>query len=230
MNNFKCPECGDDMTQGRIANQRINFQEGSELRMLDKAPSLIKLNLKGARCGEEHTMTSADSVQSLVYYYNWCLSKCRYSVVCKWDADMLMSSDPGLKSTFKKFLKCFVHGRRFKLGMFPIQTVYNDTDTIFHSAKDEINAEIRLFPKSSYVYFTKGLLWEELTRQFAMPTKTLTDVCVYEIKDVADDEFSHWTTIKFKNSRKVTEYRNYLRVKNNMHKDCPADFISSVNL
>jgi len=183
-----------------------------------------------ARCGEEHIMTSADSVQSLPYYYNWCLSKCRYSVVCKWDADMLMSSDSRLKSTFKEFLQRFVHGRRFKLGEFPIQTVYYDRDNIPYKARDEINEEYRLFPNSSYVYFTKGPSWEVLTPAFYMPTQTLSDVCVYEIKDVADDEFSHWTTIKFKKSRKVAEYRNYMKVKHNLHKESPADFIPAGTL
>jgi len=183
-----------------------------------------------ARCGEEHAATPADSVRSLAYYYNWCLSKCRYSVVCKWDADMLMSSDSGLKSTFKEFLQCFVTGGGFSLGEFPVQTVYIDVDNIFHGSKDEINTEIRLFPNSSHVHFTKGSLWEVLMPKFHMPIRTLTDVCTYEIKDVADDEFSHWTTVKFKNSRKVTEYRNYMKVKHNMHKDNPADFISSAAL
>src|SRR5688572_4405193 len=30
-----------------------------------------------ARCGDEHWSTPEDSVHSLVYYYNWCRSKCR---------------------------------------------------------------------------------------------------------------------------------------------------------
>ena len=143
---------------------------------------------------------------------------------------MLMSSDSRLKSTFKEFLQRFVHGRRFKLGEFPIQTVYYDRDNIPYKARDEINEEYRLFPNSSYVYFTKGPSWEVLTPAFYMPTQTLSDVCVYEIKDVADDEFSHWTTIKFKKSRKVAEYRNYMKVKHNLHKESPADFIPAGTL
>jgi len=59
----------------------------------------------------------------------------------------------------------------------------------------------------------------------AMPTFYLPDVCVSEVKDVADNEFSHWSTTKFKGPRKVREYRNYMRVKNNWHKDNPGEFV-----
>jgi len=43
-----------------------------------------------ARCGPEHFATPEDSVHSLVYYYNWALSRCSLKYVCKWDADMVL--------------------------------------------------------------------------------------------------------------------------------------------
>ncbi len=51
-----------------------------------------------SRCGEEHAATPENSVHSLVYYYNWTLSKCTRSYVCKWDADMIF--DRYKKSAF----------------------------------------------------------------------------------------------------------------------------------
>ncbi len=183
-----------------------------------------------ARCGPEHSSTSADSVRSLAYYYNWCLSKCMRSVVCKWDADMLLSSSSRSRSEFKCFLAGFMDGNGWKLGSIPIQTVYYDDENTPYISTGEINQEVRIFPNSSSVYFTKGALWEILSPVRYMPTMDLSEVCVYEIRDVADDEFSHWSTSKFKNLRKVREYRNYMRVKNNLHKYYISEFIPSEGL
>ena len=37
-----------------------------------------------ARCGDDHTNTDENSVHSLVYYYNWCLSHATFNYVLKW--------------------------------------------------------------------------------------------------------------------------------------------------
>ena len=58
-----------------------------------------------------------------------------------------------------------------------------------------------------------------------MPVFYLMEPCVFEVKDVAEDEFSNWSTVRFKNTRKVREYRNYMRVKNNWHKDNMREFV-----
>jgi glycosyltransferase involved in cell wall biosynthesis len=183
-----------------------------------------------ARCGPEHSSTLADSVHSLAYYYNWSLSKCNFSVACKWDADMLLSTSSESRARFKSFLLRFVNGKGWALGSFPIQTVYIDDENISYSAKGEINEEIRIFPNSSLVYFTKDALWEVITPEYRIPTISLPDVCVYEIKDVADNEFSHWSTTKYKGLRKVREHRNYMRVKNNLHIGYTSEFVPSGDL
>ena len=38
-----------------------------------------------ARCGEENSLCPEDSVHSLAYFYNYALSKCSKTYVCKWD-------------------------------------------------------------------------------------------------------------------------------------------------
>ena len=47
-----------------------------------------------ARCGEEHLGTPAESVHSLVYFYNWSFSHVRTGYVLKWDADMVLPTRP----------------------------------------------------------------------------------------------------------------------------------------
>jgi hypothetical protein len=44
-----------------------------------------------ARCGEEHLGTPAESVHSLVYFYNWSFSHVRTGYALKWDADMVLT-------------------------------------------------------------------------------------------------------------------------------------------
>ena len=54
-----------------------------------------------ARCGLDNYLCPEDSVHSLAYFYNFCLSKCRYSHVYKWDGDMFLPND--MLNSFKNF-------------------------------------------------------------------------------------------------------------------------------
>jgi glycosyltransferase involved in cell wall biosynthesis len=201
----------------------------SEKRYAEKI-KLFSYPHRVSRCGQEHYETSANSVHSLAYYYNWSLSRCSYSVVCKWDADMVLSSSAESRARFKKFLDDSVSRNGWMLGEFQVQTVYIDDEGVSYIARDDINSEVRIFPHSPSVYFKKGDLWEELKSESYIPRRYLSDVCVYEIKDVDDDEYSHWTDVSFKGDRKVREYRNYIRVKNNWHKPDSSDFIPAADL
>jgi hypothetical protein len=115
-------------------------------------------------------------------------------------------------------------------GEFPIQTVYIDREGAYYTAKDEVNSEVRVFPNSPFVYFKKAELWGALVSELYISKYLLDDVCAYEIKDVAVDEFSHWTNVKFKGDRKVREYRNYMRVRNGWHKADEVEFIPTSEL
>ncbi len=117
---------------------------------------------------------------------------------------MLLSSAPESISSFKCFLSQFVKKRTpWSLGSFPIQTIYIDDENTPYRAEGEVNEEDRVFPNSSMACFEKADLWEALMPTVRMPVTRFPDVCVYEIRDVAEDEFSHWSATKFKNSRKV---------------------------
>lgn len=52
--------------------------------------SLFSYPFQIVRCGDENRNAPEDSVHTSAYYYNWSLSKCRYSYVFKVDADMVV--------------------------------------------------------------------------------------------------------------------------------------------
>jgi glycosyltransferase involved in cell wall biosynthesis len=53
---------------------------------------IFKYNNKISKPGYELLATDADSIHSLIYYYNWCLKLTKYHWVFKWDADFISTS------------------------------------------------------------------------------------------------------------------------------------------
>lgn len=177
-----------------------------------------------ARCGSEHNETPECSVHNLAYYYNWCVSRCRFSVICKWDADMLLSAKTEDKECFKRYIMSLVLSKKPCIGSVPVQTMYIDSESKKYLARDEINQEVRFFPNNPSVYFEKAELWERIKSVLPINSRPLKKCFIYEVKDVADDEFSHWSSTTF-TGRKVIEYRNFMRVKNNLHLNAPEYFL-----
>jgi len=169
-----------------------------------------------ARCGADHQATGGNSLHSLSYYYNWCLSKCSFNNVCKWDADMQITSDTNNKTYLKKYLDAFKSRTGLSVGKLPVQTVYIDQKKNFISSIDEVHDEVRLFTNNPAIYFTKGKDWEVLSYDRARQ-RNLKKTLMYEIKNVEVDEFSHWSSDTLLTPRKVKEYRNFMLVKSNLH-------------
>jgi len=192
---------------------------------LGQRVSLYSYPFSVARCGADHQATSADSLHSLAYYYNWCVSKCRYSTICKWDADMLLSSKGKNRERFKRYILGIVRSRRMFTGSFSIQTVYIDKLGDFFVSQDEINQEVRFFPNHPAIFFVKAEWWEKLQVMFPVSNRRLAAPVVYEIKDVEQDEFSHWSSDTFVGERKVREFRNYMHVKKSMHLKDAENFV-----
>jgi len=163
-----------------------------------------------ARCGDEHSVTDENSVRSLAYYYNWCLSKATFNYVVKWDADMYLL--PDAKRPFRSFLLDLQDKEEGRVVM-PIQTVYIDLKGDVYESEGEINQEYRAAPNRPYVRYHKGELWEVQKTDFFLPTIRYPDIHVYEIKDTREDEFSHWTTTSFTTHRKKKEWENYNKVR-----------------
>ena len=170
-----------------------------------------------AKCGKEHSATKENSVSSLSYYYNWCISKCTLHSVVKWDADMRLSSVPEARQYFIKYLRTFSNTRSWLVGSIPIQTVYIDNSGKLQLSSTEIHEENRIFINNAAFYFRKDKNWEVLDFTLAEKNKRMTRCVTYELKDVSHDEFSHWSSLTFVNDRKVNEFRNYMLIKKDMH-------------
>ena len=183
-----------------------------------------------ARCGAEHQATDENSLKNLAYYYNWCLSRCQYTLVCKWDADMVLSSKMQNREIFKRYILSMVRSRRLYKGSISVQTVYIDKADNKFIAQDEINEEVRIFPNMPAIYFVKGWDWEILKVTFPVNHKVLKNPVVYELKDVKQDEFSHWSAESFAGERKITEFRNYMYIKKSMHLNDSRNFLKTNRL
>ena len=93
------------------------------------------------------------------------------------------------------------------------QTVYRATDCAWYLARDEVNSEVRLAPNRAAIRYRKARYWEELGSDINVPTREFEPVCIYELKNVSEDEFSHWSTRDFPSERKRREWENFERVR-----------------
>ncbi len=161
-----------------------------------------------ARCGAEHAQTDVNSVRSLAYYYNWCLSKASRNFVVKWDADMYLL--PSGAEAFRSFMMG-LQGSEV-LASIPIRTVYIDPQGQAYASDGEVNKELRIFPNRPYVRFHKAESYEILLPRFPIRRIEYRNIDVYEIKDTRENEFGHWTDTNFPTPRKQREWENYNRV------------------
>lgn len=165
-----------------------------------------------ARCGAEHDDTPEDSVHNLAYYYNWCLDKCSYKAVIKWDADMVVSMQQGKRAEFKELVDNVVNARLHTAVNFLTQAYYLSRPNEGYLAKNELNREIRIFSNSASIFFIKVKNFEQLA-MFA-PTKIIRSQSnfSFELKRLGQNEFDHWSSMSFRTPRKVAEYRSFRRL------------------
>lgn len=160
-----------------------------------------------AKCGSEHQETPENSIHNLAYYYNFCLSKCSYSCVIKWDADMRLNFSyqniPGIRALITRRLK--------KAGGFRIITTarlaYFQNGIGFWKSHNHFFSEARIFSNTIGTYFAKGSDWEVLRQPKFTQVIKYEPAIAYEIKNVELDEFSHWSETSFLGHRKALEYR-----------------------
>ena len=189
--------------------------------LIDDHPEGYKIRLyhypfKVARCGAEHNSTSENSVHNLAFYYNWCVSKCRFNTVIKWDADMLLINDVEKLKLFNAQVKR-VCNSIFLTGVhLNSQTVYLLNEKDGYKSQLEASGEIRIFSNSKYVSFTKGEDFELLTFMRPFRLRVLNTPCAYEIKRLSHDEFSHWSKASFSTPRKAQEFRNFVALRDNL--------------
>jgi glycosyltransferase involved in cell wall biosynthesis len=181
--------------------------------------------------GPQELTTSPGSIHSLAYYNNWCLSRCRFSYSCKWDADMVLRRDR--RDDFREFLRA-VRAGRARCYSFSGQTVYRDLNGDSYLARGEVFREPRIVPVSYRSRFVKkGYLAPPrrslltLRRPRAFP-----GVAFYELKFADRDEFSHWATTDFPRPRKRREWESFHLIRSGRVEDerfvpLPADFLAS---
>jgi glycosyltransferase involved in cell wall biosynthesis len=165
-----------------------------------------------ARCGDDNACTPEDSVRSLAYYYNWCLSKCSYQYVCKWDGDMVLRKD--VRESFRRFLK-EIQGKKRCGWVIDGQTIYRDGERQYYLAKGEVNGECGIFPNRMRTCYRKVELFELLSSDPPLRQAKFPGVVFYELKFTDENEFSHWSTSDFPTERKRREFANYQLVKGN---------------
>lgn len=163
-----------------------------------------------ARVGPDNVATNPDSLQSLVYYYNWCLSKCTLGHVFKWDADMVVPKQSA--SALRKQLSGLTPYWPAML-LVPLQTVYIAGEKLVYFSVGEVNQENMVFPNRSDVRFVKNDYFELLKTFCGVKYGSVNNVLIYEVKDTREDEFSHWSTLDFPTARKKREWENFNKVK-----------------
>lgn len=165
------------------------------------------------KCGAENSDVDGNSVYSITHFSNWSIYQCSYSYIMKWDADMVLDqkSKPFLKtllSSLNSYWPTFIATEQ--------QTVYVK-DGEYYESIGEINSECMIFPNRSDVFFARKEFFELLTAKIykALTTK-ISDLNIYEVKHVADDEFAHWDITDFPTERKRREYKRFHELKDGL--------------
>jgi len=177
-----------------------------------------------ARCGSEHNATAESSVHSLAYYYNWCLDRCSYKAVIKWDADMVLGQETDGRALFKKLVNQVLESTIISAVEFKTQSYYALDENEGFLADGEKHRETRIFTNSPNIFFVKAGNFEELT--FISPVKFIRNdnIFSFEIKRLWEDEFSHWSDLSFSTNRKVKEFRSFNRLKLSGRDNPPPDY------
>jgi tetratricopeptide (TPR) repeat protein len=116
-----------------------------------------------ARPGAENIVTPIDSVHSLVWFYNWCLSKTRFSYIFKFDADFVAS---------RILIDEFPSVLAKPPAKYKIKAAYADTLIA--------NTEVYLFPKEPGPYYERYLFWELMKTRRTCPASTLNGSILHD--------------------------------------------------
>lgn len=140
-----------------------------------------------AKWGRPFKETDENSVASHVYFANYALSRCRYRVACKWDADMILMADR--YEDFKRFLARIGRGG-FSRWSIVGQTLYQMTDGRFCWHPDEVATETRIAPTSYHHLFFKHFKCECFTSP--LYRRVFPGRLFYELKRASTDETGFW--------------------------------------
>ena len=161
-----------------------------------------------ARCGDEHLATPADSVHSLVHFYNWSFSHVRTGYALKWDGDMVLA-DRAIGVLRDLAWQLEAAEVVVKVPRHPLY-VADDRRAFIDTALR--NTEPWGWPNRPGFSFAKALDWELPLWRSDIPTVTLPDWSCVEIKHLDADEFAHWSHTDFDASSRTQRKRREWQV------------------
>ena len=165
-----------------------------------------------ARCGEEHLGTPAESVHSLVYFYNWSFSHVRTGYALKWDADMVLA-DTGVRVLRDLGWQLEAEEMVLKMPRYPLYVV-DDRHAFLDAGMS--NCEPWAWPNRPGYSFVKAMEWEQPIWPEDLPTLILPDWSCIELKHLDADEFSHWSDTDFSASARTQRKRREWEVFNSL--------------
>jgi hypothetical protein len=177
-----------------------------------------------ARCGEEHLGTPAESVHSLVYFYNWSFSHVRTGYALKWDADMVLTDTAaGVLRDLAWQLEA--DQVVVKIPRYPLYVV--DERHAFLDVGMS-NTEPWAWPNRPGYSFVKAMEWEQPLWPATLTSLVLPDWSCIELKRLDADEFSHWSHTDFGQSARTRRKRREWEVFNSLAHgaEAPEDVIS----
>ena len=160
-----------------------------------------------SRCGPEHLGTPADSVHSLVYFYNWSFAHVETAYSLKWDGDMVLTEDA----------EGLIHDLSWQLPgkdvivRVPRHSLYVESDRVAYLDLGLPNVEAYGYPMGPAYTHVKAFEWELRAYPEDVEFVRLPDGASLELKWLDSDEFAHWTAPEafadnFRTARKRREY------------------------
>ena len=183
--------------------RRVAQQHGFEEKL-----AVFEYPFDVSRCGPEHLGTPADSVHSLVYFYNWAFSHVRTAYSLKWDGDMVLTEDA----------EGLIHDLAWQLPgkdvivRVPRHSLYVEDDTVAYLDLGLPNVEAYGYPMGPGYHHVKAFEWELRAFPEDVEFVRLPDGASLELKWLDSDEFAHWTAPEafadnFRTARKRREYQ-----------------------
>jgi hypothetical protein len=176
-----------------------------------------------ARCGEEHLGTPAESVHSLVYFYNWSFSHVGTGYALKWDADMVLT-DTAVHVLRDLAWQLEADEVVVKIPRYPLYVV-DDRRAFLDVGMS--NCEPWAWPNRPGYSFVKAMEWEQPHWPSSVTTLVLPDWSCLELKRLEADEFDHWSDTEFGTSARTRRKRREWEVFNSLANggDAPSDVI-----
>jgi hypothetical protein len=161
-----------------------------------------------SRCGPEHLATSAESLHSLTYFYNWSFSHVATTYALKWDGDMVPTGR-GVRAIRDlewqlESVDRIVHVRKRPLYVRDTSTAYVDTELLHPEPSGWRNGP-------GYRH-AKAFEWEIPLWPRGTNPLLVADWSCLEIKRLDQEEFAHWSTDDFEHSKRTSRKRREISV------------------